>query len=167
MIISIIAAVATGNFAIGKNGDLCYHIREDMERFKELTMNHTIIMGRKTFDSLPEGQALPGRINIVISSAKPGERSFPGAAMICPDLERALRCVPSDETEVFIIGGGQVYKEAIDIADKLYLTEIFDTPLDADTFFPPYHGDFKCTFREYRVDNMIRYEFTEYERRQE
>lgn len=162
MEIAIIAAVSVGNRAIGNKGDLCYKIREDLDHFKELTMGYPIIMGSKTFESLPDG-ALPGRKNIVLSRCEPGTKSFPGVSLVCPSLEAALRVCESDE-KVFIIGGGEVYKEAIKIADTLYLTEVFDTPLRSDTYFPSYHEDFTCREREYRLNNGLRYEFTVYKR---
>lgn len=159
MEIAMIAAVAVGNFAIGQGGDLCYRIKEDMRRFKEITMGHPIIMGRRTAESLPH--ALPGRRNIVLSKATVYEDGSGFEAY--PSLELALKSC-ADEEVVFIIGGGQVYKEAYPLANTLYLTEIFDTPLQADTFFPPYHADFKCVEREYNVSEGLRFEFTKYVR---
>lgn len=166
MEIAIIAAVSVGNFAIGYKGDLCYRISDDLKRFKELTMGHTIIMGSKTFDSLPDGKALEGRKNIVLSTCDPGSRDFPGVSLVCPSLEAALR-VCENEDIVFIIGGGSVYKQALPLADTLYLTEIFATPMRSDTYFPSYHGDFTCVERHYRVDSGLRYEFTVYKRDRE
>lgn len=160
MKISLIAAVSTGNFAIGYKGELCYKIKEDLAHFKELTMGHTVIMGRKTAESLPI-LPLPGRRNIVLSKTTGWEEG--SGIESYPSLELALeRCSP--EEEVFIIGGAQVYKEALPLADILYLTEVFDTPAEADTFFPSYHGEFICTERDYRIRDGLRYEFTKYER---
>lgn len=127
--ITIIAAV-TRSGAIGRGGDLVYHIREDLRRFKALTMGHPVVMGRNTFVSLPGG-ALPGRRNIVISS-QPG-LTLEGAE-VYPSLAEALAAAGEDP---FIIGGGRVYAEAMPLADRLCLTEIdVDGPEDADTFFP-------------------------------
>ncbi len=128
--ITIIAAV-TRTGAIGRGGDLVYHLSGDLRHFKALTMGHAIIMGRKTFESLPGG-ALPGRRNIVISSRQ--DYRAPGAVTV-GSLEEALGAAADDDC--YIIGGGRVYAEAMGIADALSLTEIdADGPADADTFFP-------------------------------
>lgn len=129
--ISIIAAVAQ-NGAIGYQNRLLYWLPNDLKRFKQLTTGHTIIMGRKTFESLPKG-ALPNRRNVVLSRSP---QDFPGAETFV-SLESALSsCLP--EEEVFIIGGSQVYSIALPFADRLCLTEIMDEPEEADAFFPTY-----------------------------
>ena len=138
--ISIIAAVAK-NRAIGYKNKLIYWLPNDLKRFKALTTGHTIIMGRNTFLSLPKG-ALPNRRNIVLSRSA---KEFPGCEVF-PSLEEALNHCAKDE-EVFIIGGASVYKQALAVADRLCLTEIDDTPAEADTFFPPY-DDWKEESRE-------------------
>ena len=138
--ISIIAAVAK-NRAIGYKNKLIYWLPNDLKRFKALTTGHTIIMGRNTFLSLPKG-ALPNRRNIVLSRSA---KEFPGCE-VYPSLEEALNHCAKDE-EVFIIGGASVYKQALAVADRLCLTEIDDTPAEADTFFPPY-DDWKEESRE-------------------
>ena len=124
MTLSLIAAVAK-NRAIGYHNKLLFAIKEDMEHFKRLTMGHVIIMGRHTFESLPNG-ALPHRKNIVISKS---QMVFKGCTRVSSFEEALSMC--QKEVEVFVIGGEQVYKEAISQADKLYLTEI-------DAFFPAY-----------------------------
>lgn len=129
--VTIIAAVCR-NGAIGKGGDLLFHFSEDLRRFKSLTMGHAIIMGRKTFESMPKG-ALPGRRNIVIS--RNADYSAPDIE-IASSLDEALKIASADATP-FIIGGGEIYKLAIGLADKLELTLIdSDGPDGADTFFP-------------------------------
>lgn len=129
--ISIIAAVAQ-NLAIGYENKLLYWLPNDLKRFKSLTTGHTIIMGRKTFESLPKG-ALPNRRNVVLTRS---QISFPGAESF-PSLQEALAsCAP--EEDVFIIGGASVYKEALPLTNRLCLTEIQDTPKQADAFFPPF-----------------------------
>ena len=138
--ISIIAAVAK-NRAIGYKNKLIYWLPNVLKRFKALTTGHTIIMGRNTFLSLPKG-ALPNRRNIVLSRSA---KEFPGCEVF-PSLEEALNHCAKDE-EVFIIGGASVYKQALAVADRLCLTEIDDTPAEADTFFPPY-DDWKEESRE-------------------
>lgn len=131
MTLSLIAAVAK-NRAIGYQNKLLFAIKEDMEHFKRLTMGHVIIMGRHTFESLPNG-ALPHRKNIVISKS---QTVFKGCTRVS-SLEEAL-AMCQKEAEVFVIGGEQVYKEAISQTDKLYLTEIDALPQQADAFFPAY-----------------------------
>lgn len=141
MEISIIAAVAA-NGAIGYRGQLLYHITEDMNRFKQLTWGHTIIMGHNTYKSLPCG-ALPGRRNIVLSRHV---ASLPDCE-VYPSLEQALATCCSEE-QVFIIGGAQVYCEAMPLANRLYLTEIKKVPAHADTFFPELAARFKLVSRQ-------------------
>lgn len=129
--ISIIVAIAENN-AIGFKNKLIYWLPNDLKRFKQLTTGNTIIMGRRTFESLPKG-ALPNRRNIVLSrNGKPED--FPGAELF-PTLEAALQACKSDE-EIYIIGGASVYEQALPIADRLCLTYVHDTPQNADTFFP-------------------------------
>lgn len=133
MRITIIAAVAR-NGAIGAANKLIYRLPDDMKRFKALTTGHTVVMGRRTFLSLPKG-ALPNRRNIVLTRSG---SSFAGCET-CHSLEEALgRCALDDE--VFIIGGASVYERAMQYADRLCLTEVDDVPANADTFFPPYDG---------------------------
>lgn len=128
----IIAAVAS-NRGIGRDGQLAYHISPDLRRFKLLTMGHTVVMGRKTFESLPGG-ALPGRRNIVIT--RNPEARFPGADT-ATSLEQALDMARSaGETEAFIIGGGQIYAQALPIATRLEITAIERPADNPDTYFP-------------------------------
>ena len=129
--ISIIAAVAR-NRAIGFQNKLIYWLPNDLKRFKQLTTGHTIIMGRNTYLSLPKG-ALPNRRNVVLSTTV---KDIPGCD-VYPTLEAALQSCRSDE-DVYIIGGASVYQQALPLADRLCLTEIDDTPEQADTFFPDY-----------------------------
>ena len=129
--ITIIAAVTPDRYAIGRRGDLLYHVSADLRHFEELTMGGSLVMGRKTFESLPKG-ALPGRRNIVVTR-RPGY-SAPGIET-ASDLPAALSLAASDGREVFVIGGGEVYRQAFPLADRLCLTEIHaPTPPDADTF---------------------------------
>ncbi|MBP3260579.1 MAG: dihydrofolate reductase [Prevotella sp.] len=141
--ISIIAAVAR-NRAIGFQNKLIYWLPNDLKRFKQLTTGHTIIMGRNTYLSLPKG-ALPNRRNVVLSRSAFQQSSdishqtsamFPGCD-VYPTLKAALQSCRSDE-DVYIIGGASVYQQALPLADRLCLTEIDDTPEQADTFFPDY-----------------------------
>ena len=159
MRISIIAAVAE-NLAIGKDNHLIYWLPNDMKRFKSLTTHHTIIMGRKTFESLPKG-ALPNRRNIVLSSKND---TFNGCERYS-SLEEALAHCQTDD-EVFIIGGESVYRQAISFADRLCLTEIADTPSNADTFFPPYNEWHEVSREHHESDerHAFAYDFVDYER---
>lgn len=128
--IAIIVALDQQN-GIGRKGGLLCHLPGDLKHFKDLTTGLSIIMGRKTYESLPKG-ALPNRTNIVITSDK--EENYPGCIVVS-SLDAALaRC--SNEDTVFIIGGGQLYRSALPLTDILYLTRIHHTFNDADTFFP-------------------------------
>lgn len=128
--LSIIVAIAR-NHAIGFENKLLYWLPNDLKRFKALTTGHTVIMGRKTFESLPKG-ALPNRRNIVLSRRKDSE--YPGAEHFY-SLEEALKHCEKDE-EVFIMGGASVYEEALPIVNQLYITLIGDESKEADAFFP-------------------------------
>lgn len=133
MAISMIAAVGK-NLELGKNNDLIWHFKEDMKFFKETTMGHPVIMGRKTFESLPK--ALPGRKNIVIS-ANP-EYKADGAEVVS-SVEEAIKLAEVEDTDTFVIGGGRIYTEFLPYADNLYLTEINADCPDADTYFPEFN----------------------------
>lgn len=126
---SIIVAIDENN-AIGKDNDLLCHLPNDLKHFKTVTEGHPVIMGRKTFESLPKG-ALPNRRNIVITRNK--DLQFEGCEMVSSIQEAIDLC--TNESEVFFIGGGTIYNEAINFADKLYLTRIHHQ-FEADTFFP-------------------------------
>lgn len=140
MRINIIAAVAR-NRAIGLDNKLIYWLPNDLKRFKQLTTGHTIIMGRHTFESLPKG-ALPNRRNIVLSRS---QSHFEGCDTYRSLDEALAHCSPDED--VYIIGGASVYTQAIGRADRLCLTEVDDTPEDADAFFPPY-DDWHEVWRE-------------------
>ncbi len=127
--ISIIAAVAE-NGAIGLDNKLLYWLPNDLKRFKALTTGHTIIMGRRTFESLPKG-ALPNRRNIVLSRTT--SLTLPGAEVF-PSLHDALAACADED--IYIIGGASVYAEALPLAARLCLTHVHDTPAQADAFFP-------------------------------
>lgn len=130
--INIIVAVTADN-AIGRNGDLVCRLSPDMRHFRQLTTGHTVIMGRRTWQSLPNG-ALPDRNNIVLSTDP--RFNAPGAQTFI-SLDDALKAVSADE-QVFIIGGAQVYSTALPIAERIYLTQIDIAAPDADTYFPDF-----------------------------
>ena len=152
MYISIIAAVAK-NMAIGNENKLLYWLPNDLKRFKVLTTGHTIIMGRRTFDSLPKG-ALPNRRNVVLSRSL---LELPGAEVF-PDLQSALDSC-SESEDIYIIGGAAVYQQTLAIADRLCLTEIDDIPEQADAFFPDY-SEWKEAWREeHKKDEKHEHDF--------
>ena len=159
MSINIIAAVAK-NRAIGFENKLIYWLPNDLKRFKALTTGHTIIMGRNTYLSLPKG-ALPNRRNVVLSSTI---SELPGCD-VYPTLDAALKSCRPDE-DIYIIGGARVYEQAISIADRLCLTEVDDTPAQADAFFPDY-SDWQVVNKETHPKDerhAFEYAFTDYER---
>lgn len=131
MTIAIIAAVAR-NRAIGYQNKLLYWLPDDMRRFRQLTTGHTILMGRRTFESLPKG-ALPNRRNCVLTRTV---KELPGCECF-PDWESFIATCHDDE-EIYIIGGASIYRQLLPFADRLCLTEVNDTPEEADAFFPKY-----------------------------
>lgn len=158
--ISIIAAIGK-NRELGKDKKLLWHIPEDMKRFKELTHGHAVIMGRKTFESI--GRPLPNRLNFIIS--RDPNYTPNGVAIVCSSLEDALEKAKEREVnEIFIIGGGQIYKEALVVSDKLYLTVVDASFPDADTYFPEYNEFKKVTFKQEGSTGMYHYTFLELER---
>lgn len=160
--LSIIVAVSQ-NRGIGFENKLLYWLPNDLKRFKALTTGHTIIMGRKTFESLPKG-ALPNRRNIVLS--RQANASFSEAECF-PSLQSALEHCAAEE-EVFIIGGASVYAEALPLAGRLYITQVEDASQKADAYFPEISGDeWKETDREpHPADekHLYPYSFINYER---
>lgn len=128
--ITIIAAISKNN-ALGKNNDLIWHLPEDLKRFKALTSGHHIIMGRNTFESI--GKPLPNRTTIIITRNKEYQQK---GCLIAHNLDQALGMTGEDD-DVFIIGGAQIYKQAIenDVADFLDITRVH-AEFDADVFFP-------------------------------
>lgn len=160
---TIIAAI-TRDGALGKDGDMLYHISADLRRFKSLTMGHPIIMGRKTFESFPNGP-LPGRRNLVVTRdstyAHPGIETY-------PSLQEAIEAAGE---AVYVIGGGQIYRQAMPLADRLEITEIDADGKDAgaDTFFPGIDTSMWTALRESEkfIDprSGVSYRFITYQRR--
>ena len=132
---SIIVATAENN-AIGKDNDLIWYISDDLKRFKKLSTGHTILMGRKTYESLPNG-ALPNRENIVITHDK--NLQLPKCTML-HSIEEAIEKYRNSEEEIFIIGGGSIYEKLLPFAQKIYLTKVHES-FDADVFFPEIEAD--------------------------
>jgi len=133
--IAIIVALDEQN-AIGREGGLLCYLPNDLKHFKEVTSGHTVIMGRRTYESLPKG-ALPNRTNVVVTSD--AAENYPGCIVV-RSVEEALTHGKEGE-KVFIIGGGQLYRTTLGLADRLYLTRIHHTFSDADTFFPEINFD--------------------------
>ncbi|MCB0734311.1 MAG: dihydrofolate reductase [Bacteroidetes bacterium] len=131
MRISIIAAVAE-NGAIGKDNQLLWHIRDDLKLFKRTTLGHPIIMGRKSFESI--GKALPGRTNVVITRKSHYQ---PENVLVFNSLNQAFdHFLEIGEDEVFVIGGGEIYRQSLNDANRLHLSHVHATVEDADTWFP-------------------------------
>lgn len=157
--VKIIVAV-TENDAIGKNGNLLFRLKDDLKNFKNLTTNNVVIMGRKTFESI--GKPLPNRLNVIISKTMKKETFNPNL-IIVDSLENAIEKCKFLNKTLYIVGGGQIYKEAIekDIVDEIILTRIKKRVDDADTFFPKidYYG--KWTIKDvksYEEDYNLKYD---------
>ena len=129
MLISLIAAMAK-NRVIGDKGEIPWKIPGEQKLFKKFTMGHAVIMGRKTYESI--GQPLSGRTNIVVTRQKSYRAE---GCHVVHDLAGALKCCPEDEDEAFVCGGGQLYHEAIPIANRIYLT-VIPRDIPGDTYFP-------------------------------
>ena len=154
----LIVAVADDG-AIGKGGSIPWHIPADMKFFREKTLSHPVIMGRKTFESI--GRPLPGRKNIVLShNGLEAE-----GVTVCSSLEAAFKLC-TDCEKVFIIGGAGLYREALPLADRLYITEVHTVIPDADSFFPKIN---RTSYREISRSELLKddntgleFEFVEY-----
>lgn len=153
--LTLIAAIAQNN-AIGFENKLLYWLPNDLKRFKALTTGHTIIMGRKTFESLPKG-ALPNRRNIVLSRQELNIENVE----VFHSLEEAIAHCNKNE-EIFIIGGASVYNKAITLADRLCITYVHDTPINADAYFPEISPKiWQISFQEnHTADEKHSYEYS-------
>lgn len=152
--ISIIAS-HDDNLGIGKNNQLSWNLSTDLKRFKKLTMDHPIIMGRKTFDSL--GRVLPGRDHIVITRSQ--KHSDPDRNVYYVNsLKEAINLAKSkDSQEIFIIGGGEIYKQALPMTNKLYLTHVYGD-FNCDTFFPDY-PDFNLIKKTTHAEKKLKFAY--------
>lgn len=156
--IKIIAAISKNN-AIGINNKLLWHLPKDLKRFKKLTLNSNVIMGRRTYESI--GKALPNRKNIVISRNKNYKLDD---AILANSINKAIELANKN---CFIIGGEQIYKEAINIADEMYITHI-DQNFIGDSFFPKIEKSWKIINREIILpdnEHKYKFEFIDYKRR--
>lgn len=160
MIVSIIVATGENN-AIGKDNQLLWHLPADLRHFREITSGHTIIMGRKTFDSV--GKPLPKRRNIVVTRQ---DIQIEGCEVV-KSIDEALELC-KDEHEVFIAGGAEIYRQAMDKTDRIYLTRVHQS-FDADTFFPEINHDLwiETSHADHPADekNNIPYSFITLERK--
>ncbi len=155
--ISIIVAVAKNN-VIGNKGTMPWKIKGEQRRFKELTTGHTIIVGRKTFEA--EGKPLPNRKTIVVSKAKNIECEN---CVTVKSLNEALE-LAKDEKEIFIAGGGEIYRQVLPMTDRIYLT-IIDKVIEGDVYFPEINEDEFVKIYEERIEGEIPYTYYTYERR--
>lgn len=153
-IISLVAAIGK-NRELGKDNKLLWHISDDLKHFKEVTSGHVVIMGRKTFESI--GRPLPNRVNIIVSRNTDYK---PDNVLVVKSLEQALVTARQHETrgKIMVIGGGQIFTQALPQADRLYLT-IVDSSFDADTFFPDYSNFTTTISKEDRESEGYRYSF--------
>ena len=152
--ITLIAAVAVNN-ALGKDNQLLWHLPDDFKRFKNRTSGHYIIMGRKTFESFPK--PLPNRTHVIITRQKEYTSEN---CIVVDSLQKAIAVCPKDE-ETFIIGGGEIYKQSIETADKLDITRVHHA-FEADTFFPEIDlNEWKLTSEEFHPkDEKHHFDFT-------
>jgi len=156
MLITIIAAMGE-NRVIGRDNAMPWDLPTDLHRFKERTMGHPIIMGRKTFESI--GHPLPGRKNIIISTT---EGFQPEGGVVVRDLQQALAAADGAD-EVFVCGGEAVFREALPLASRIYLT-IIDEEFEGDTFFPEIPDDFREIERRSYDKDVLPYDVVRYER---
>lgn len=157
--ISIISAIAKKNRAIGKNNQLLWDIPEDLAHFRRVTSGHPVIMGQNTLNSI--GRPLPNRLNLVLNNIE--HVSNIGCETFASIPDAIKRAKEVDNEEIFIIGGGMIYKQTIDLADRLYLT-LIDGEYDADTFFPDYSTFKKVVSEEPGESNGYKYKFVVLER---
>lgn len=161
----IVAAISRKNQALGNKNGLLWHIPHDLQRFKEKTLGHPVIMGRKTFESIIAilGKPLPNRTNIVVTRNQ--HFSYEGV-IVTSSLEDAFKEAEKlNPTEIHIGGGAQLYRQALPFVDELYLTLVDDEP-EADTFFPEFENEFEVQ-REHVMQshNGIAYQFVDYTRK--
>lgn len=156
--ISLIAAMSQ-NRVIGRNGQLPWRLPADLQHFKQLTTGHTLIMGRKTFESV--GKALPNRTNLVLSR----QPNYSAANIeVFTTLADALAAVNPDEVEVFVVGGGEIYAQALPLADRIYLTVVHQS-FEGDAFFPDFsHEPLMETSRRDFFEGDLPFSIVQYDR---
>jgi len=162
--INIIVAISD-NYAIGRDGDMPWHISADLKYFKSVTLNHTVIMGRRTWESIG-CRPLKDRVNIVVSRTMDPQEGI----WVAPSLEEALEMSAASE-EIFIMGGGRLYADAMKYAQRLYITHVHTMVEDADTFFPLIEPSLwrRSSLSETHIDERsnLRFEFAVYDRTEE
>ncbi|MES2216578.1 MAG: dihydrofolate reductase [Patescibacteria group bacterium] len=165
--VGIVVAITSKNAAIGNGGKLLVYISDDLKRFKAITTGHAIILGRKTYESI--GRLLPGRPNFIVTRNIGFQ--VPGA-IICTSIEDAIAkaskaelASPTEKKEIFLIGGGEIYRQGLPFTDKLYLT-LVESDAEGDVFFPDYSEFKNVTFKEDRVDEKtgLKYSWIDLER---
>lgn len=160
--LTIIAAAAENN-ALGKDNQLVWHLPDDFKRFKSLTSGHYIIMGRKTFESFPK--PLPNRTHVIIT--RQADYTVSEGCKVVSSLQEAIDFCPKDE-EVFVIGGGQIYHQAINLVDRIDLTRVHTT-VEADAFFPEIDLEkWQLIFEEFHSkdeQHVFDFTFTTYQRK--
>ena len=161
--IAIIAAISHRNRAMGKSNSLLWHLPRDMEHFRTLTTGHPVVMGRKTWESIPQKfRPLPDRTNVVISR---DPTYLADGAHNASSLEEAIHYAQKIHDTIYIIGGAQIYTEALPLCTELYLTLVDDEP-EADVFFPEYEHLFKLVEKsEKQTENDILFHFTKWLRK--
>lgn len=159
MNINLIAAIGKNN-ELGMNNDLIWRIKEDLQFFKQTTMGHPVVMGRKTYESLPK--ILPGRKNIVISTSE----IINNEIEIYKSIKEFLVKYQNTDDEIFIIGGASIYKSFIDSATKMYLTEIEKEEINADVYFPKFNENvWNKEIISNHEENNIKYNHVLYKRK--
>ena len=160
MKLSIIACVGK-NLELGKDNDLIFHIKEDMKYFKDVTLNHIVVMGRKTFESLPT--LLKDRKNVVITRSK--NIDFPEDVEVYSSIEEFMEHYKDYKDEIFVIGGASIYKQFLDFCDKIYLTEV-DKESDADVYFPEFDKNlYEKEIIKSGESKTLKYNFAVYRRK--
>ena len=156
---TIIAAIGK-NRELGKDNGLIWHLPNDLKFFKEVTNHHAIIMGRKTFESLP--RMLPNRKHIVLTSSE----NLPNEVEVYKELKQILESYRDSQEEIFIIGGASIYSQFLEHSDKMYLTEIDAEDKSADVFFPEFNReDYTSELIKENEDNGIKYKHMVYRRK--
>ncbi|HAA76306.1 TPA: hypothetical protein DCE37_14415 [Candidatus Latescibacteria bacterium] len=155
--LSLIACMAK-NRVIGRDNDIPWNVPGEQAIFRRVTSGHAVIMGRKTYESI--GRPLPKRTNIVVT--RQSDYEAPGCTIVT-DLSSALEAVPADEDEAFIMGGGQLYSEALGQADRIYLSELSED-IDGEITFPDFEDDFNVVSEDAYPDATIPYVHRVYER---
>lgn len=157
-------AAADRNWGIGRNGDLLTRISRDMRYFSEMTTGHVIVMGRKTLESFPGGRPLPGRTNIVLTR----DPDYKGkGAMVVHDMEELGKVISTMDDEIFVAGGGSIYRALLPFCSWAYITQI-DREFEADIFMPDLDrepGWIRTREGDWQEEKGIRFRFNEYENR--